>query len=148
VTLIAKRGLIAYYRFIGCIVLLDRFTCDADLPAPGFDRWARISARLVRRTNAEPDLMILLDGAVEMMYARKHEHGLAELQLRRDAYLAMTERFPQMAVLDAGEAPEEVRRRATELVWSRWLRAGAVRRGSGEGWRLPTIGWSRAGRSR
>jgi thymidylate kinase len=120
VKLIGKRGLIAYHRFLGCVVLLDRFTCDADLPSADLDRWARISARLVRRTNADPDLMILLDGPVELMYARKHEQGLAELQLRRDAYLAMTERFPQMVVLDAARPAEEVRRRATELVWGRW----------------------------
>jgi thymidylate kinase len=120
VQLIGKRGVIAYHRFLGYVVLLDRFTCDADLPAADFDMWARISARLVRRTNPAPDLMILLDGPVDMMYARKREHGLAELQLRREAYLAMTERFPQMVVLDAAQPPEEVRRRATALVWGRW----------------------------
>jgi hypothetical protein len=70
VKLIGKRGLIAYHRFLGCVVLLDRFTCDADLPSANLDTWGRISASLVRRTNADPDLMILLDGPVELMYAR------------------------------------------------------------------------------
>jgi thymidylate kinase len=122
VTLLSKAVLIACHRRLGRLVLLDRYTCDADLPSDDLDLKGRISAKLVRRTNAEPDLIILLDAPVELMYARKGEHGLDELQVRRDAYLGMTGRFAQMVVIDAEQPPDEVRRQATALLWDRWLR--------------------------
>jgi thymidylate kinase len=77
--------------------------------------------------------MILLDAPAELMYARKGEHGVAELQLRRKAYLAMAERFPQMVVIDAEQSRDAVRRQATELIWKRWSQSdgsGASRSGS------------------
>jgi thymidylate kinase len=133
VTLMVKRGLIAWHRGRGHLVLLDRYTLDADLPSDDLGLKARISATLVRRTNAEPDMMILLDAPAELMYARKGEHGVVELQLRREAYLAMIKRFPQMVVIDAEQSPDEVRRQATELIWKRWSQSdgsGASRSGS------------------
>jgi thymidylate kinase len=123
VTLLSKSVLIRYHRSRGRVILLDRYTCDADLPAADVDWKGRVSARLVRRTCAEPDLVILLDAPVELMYARKGEHGIRELQLRRDAYLAMAGRFRQMVILDATEPLDDVRRRATVLLWDAWSRA-------------------------
>jgi thymidylate kinase len=122
VKLVGKAALIAYHRRLGRLVLLDRYTCDADLPSADLDVWGRISAKLVRRTNADPDVMILLDAPVELMYARKGEHGVDELQLRRDAYLSMRDRFPQMVVVDAAQPRDEVRRQATALLWKSWVR--------------------------
>jgi hypothetical protein len=54
------------------------------------------------------------------MYARKGEHGVAELQLWRDAYRAMSGRYPQMAIVDASMPADDVRREATRLVWEAW----------------------------
>ena len=125
VKLLVKRALIAWHQRRGHLVILDRYTLDADLPSDDLDLKGRISARLVRRTNADPELMILLDAPAELMYARKGEHGVAELQLRRTAYLAMVERFPQMVVIDAEQSRDEVRRQATELIWKQWLQSDA-----------------------
>jgi thymidylate kinase len=122
VKLVGKAALIAYHRRLGRLVLLDRYTCDADLPATDLDVWGRISAKLVRHTNAEPDVMILLDAPVELMYARKGEHDVGELQLARDAYLSMRDRFPQMVVVDGAQPRDEVRRQATALLWKKWVR--------------------------
>jgi len=119
--LLTKAVLIAWNQRRGRLVVLDRYTLDAELPSDDLDLKGRISARLVRRTNADPDLMILLDAPAELMYARKGEHGVAELQLRRKAYLAMAKRFPQMVVVDAEQSRDEVRRQATQLIWKRWL---------------------------
>jgi thymidylate kinase len=129
VRLLSKSVLIRYHRRQGRVILLDRFTCDADLPAPDADWKSRVSAQLVRRTCADPDVMILLDAPVELMFARKGEHGVRELQLRRSGYHAMADRFPQMVVLDAAEPAEDVRRRATALLWERWSRPAAARNG-------------------
>ena len=123
--LLAKSVSIAYHRRRGRLVLLDRFTCDADLPSADLDLKGRISAKMVQRTCAEPDVIVLLDAPVELMYARKGEHGTEELQLRRTAYLGMAERFPQMVVVDAAQPLEEVRRQATALLWRRWTDAPA-----------------------
>jgi thymidylate kinase len=122
VKLVGKAASIAYHRRLGRLVLLDRYTCDADLPSADLDVWGRISTRLVRHTNADPDVMILLDAPAELMYARKGEHSVDELELRRDAYLSMRGRFPQMAVVDAAQPPDEVRRQATAVLWSNWVR--------------------------
>jgi thymidylate kinase len=120
--LLAKSVVIGYHRGLGHLVLLDRYTCDAELPTSTADVWGRISARLVRMTCAPPDLILLLDAPVELMYARKGEHGLNELQLRRDAYLDMLGRFPQMVVVDVAQTADAVRQQATVLLWDRWSR--------------------------
>jgi thymidylate kinase len=122
VKLLAKSLVIGYYRGLGRLVLLDRYTYDAELPTSTADVWGRISARLVRMTCAAPGLTLLLDAPVELMYARKGEHGLAELQLRRDAYLEMRGRLPQMVVVDVAQTPDAVRRQATVLLWDKWSR--------------------------
>jgi thymidylate kinase len=133
VKLLVKGGLIAWHRRRGRLVLLDRYTLDAELPSDDLDLKGRISATLVRRTNADPDMMILLDAPAELMYARKGEHGVAELQVRREAYLAMAKRFRQMVLIDAEQSHDEVRRQATKLIWNRWSQSdgsGAGRSGS------------------
>jgi thymidylate kinase len=123
VRLLAKSLLITIHRRQGKLVLLDRHTCDADLPAADLDLKGRVSAALVRRTCAEPDLVLLLDAPVELMYARKGEHGVEELELRREAYLSMRDGLRDMVVLDAAKPAEEVRRHATAILWDRWTRA-------------------------
>jgi thymidylate kinase len=114
--LVAKSAIIRLERARGYVVVLDRYTCDADLPSDELDWKGRVSAWLVRRTCAEPDLLLLLDAPAEVMYARKGEHGIRELQLRRAAYLGMGDRYPQLVVLDATRPAADVRCRATDLV--------------------------------
>lgn len=129
VELVSKAVLAAHERRRGRLVVLDRYTCDADLPGAAIDLRGRISARLVRRTSVKPDLMLLLDAPAGLMYARKGEHGIAELQGLREAYLEMAQRIRQMAVLDAAQPADEVRRRATALVWETWSRSATSRNG-------------------
>jgi thymidylate kinase len=123
--LLAKSVAIEHHRRRGRLILLDRYTCDAALPSSTADVRGRVSAWLTTRTCRTPDLILLLDAPVELMYARKGEHGLEELQQRRDAYLAMLEQFPQMVVVDVSQSPDDVRRQATELLWSRWTERAA-----------------------
>jgi thymidylate kinase len=124
-TLLSKAVLIAYHRRRGRLVVLDRYTCDADLPVSELDLKGRVSAMLLRRTCPEPDLILLLDAPVELMYARKGELGLTELQLRRDGYLSMLDKFRDMVIVDAALPLDEVRRQATALLWDRWARSSA-----------------------
>ncbi len=113
---------IAYHRRLGRVVVLDRFTVDADLPKE-LDWRGRLSARLVRRTNVDPDLLVLLDAPVQVMFARKGELGLRELQIRRDAYLAMASRYPRLVVIDATQSRDDVRHQVRDLIWSRLTEA-------------------------
>jgi hypothetical protein len=119
-TLLLKAAIVAGCRSRGRLVLLDHHTVDDDLPSDALDRKNRLSAKLVRRTNAQPDPMRPLDAPVEGMYARKGEREITELQLRRDAYLGMAKRMPHMATIDAQQARDEVRRQATEPLRQRW----------------------------
>jgi thymidylate kinase len=116
-SLLVKAVRIGYHRRLGRLVVLDRYTSDADLPGRGLDRKARVSARLARMTNLRPDLMLLLDAPAEVMRARKPEHDLAEIQQLRRAYLDMVGRFPQMVVLDAAQPLDAVRRQAAAVLW-------------------------------
>ena len=120
VTLIGKSGWIVVQRRLGRLVVLDRYTADADLPYDRHDWKGRVSAVLVRRTVPEPDLVVVLDAPGQLMFDRKGEHTVAELQASRDNYLRMVGSFRHAAVIDATQPPEVVRRRATTLVWRRW----------------------------
>lgn len=116
-SLLGKAARIRYHRRLGRLVVLDRYTSDADLPARGLDLKARVSARLARRTNVQPDLMLLLDAPAEVVQARKPEHELAEIEELRRAYLDMVGRFPQMVVLDATQPLDTVLRQAAAVLW-------------------------------
>jgi thymidylate kinase len=126
-TLKGKSGWITVQRRLGRLVLLDRYTVDAEVPGEVIDWKGRVSAKLVRRSCAEPDLMVLLDAPAEVMFARKGEHDVAALRSSREGYLRMAERFAPMVVVDATQQQDEVRRQVTGLVWARWVETQARR---------------------
>ncbi|MDQ3865299.1 MAG: hypothetical protein M3304_00505 [Actinomycetota bacterium] len=118
-TLCFKTGLIAYHRRLGRVVVLDRFTYDADLPSSSAGWKARVSRRLVMSTCPDPDLIVLLDAPAEVMFARKGEHTLEKLEELRDGYLSLAQKYRQLTVVDATRPREEVRRQVTALLWAR-----------------------------
>lgn len=122
--LLARSSRIAAHRRLGRIVVVDRFTYDADVPSTA-DWKSRTSAKILRRLTREPELAILLDARPEVMFARKGEHDPTRLGELRNSYLRMAQSEPRLAVLDAGEPPESVRRKATALIWDRLRSADA-----------------------
>jgi thymidylate kinase len=112
------KGLAArYQRGRGRLVVFDRYTYDA-LLAPGGEKLrARVSYALIRRTCPAPDLVVMLDVPAATMYARKGELGVARLADFRRRYLAMRQRVPNMAVVDASQSAADVHRAVTARLW-------------------------------
>lgn len=114
------RGLEAWFhRTRGRLVLLDRFTYDVMLPSASLDNRGRITAWLIRRVCAEPQLVLVLNAPAELMWARKGEQGIAELERRRLSYLEMAGARDQSVIIDARQSVGAVRAQAQEAVWRR-----------------------------
>ena len=118
--LAAKSALISYHRSLGRIVIVDRFSYDADVPSTETTDWrAQVSAPVLKRITPDPDLIVLLDAPAEVMYARKGEHDLGKLRRLRAGYLALADRDPRVVVVDAEQPREDVTRQVSALLWER-----------------------------
>lgn len=105
----------------GRLVVFDRYTVDALLPADRPTTWRRRARRwLLARACPRPDLLVVLDAPGSVLHARKGEHDAAQLERRRLQYLALAQRLPGAIVLDATRPIDELRRRLTEIVWRRY----------------------------
>jgi thymidylate kinase len=128
VRLLARSVQARLQRTRGQVVLLDRFTYDVLLPSPVLDRRGRITVALVRRVGAEPQLVLVLDAPAEVMFARKGEQGIEELERRRRSYLEVARTREDAAVIDATQPVEAVREEAQRVLWVRlrrhWSRSG------------------------
>lgn len=100
------------YQLRGFVVLYDRhFLFDF---APEIE--AEASERLERRLHRwclthlypRPDLVIFLDAPGEVLFARKGESTVEELERRRRAFLKQGERVPNFVRVDATRPLEEV----------------------------------------
>jgi len=120
--LIARSAQARFQRARGRLVLLDRFTYDVLLPSPELDRRGRATAALVRRIGTEPQLVLVLDAPAEVMFARKGEQGIDELERRRLSYLDIARTRADSAVIDATQAIAVVREEAHRAVWARLRR--------------------------
>jgi thymidylate kinase len=120
--LLARSAQARFQRARGRVVLLDRFTYDVLLPSPALDRRGRITVALVRRVGAEPQLVLVLDAPPEVMFARKGEQGIEELQRRRLSYLDIARSRQDSAVIDATQPVEAVREEAQRVVWGQLRR--------------------------
>lgn len=109
-------------RARGRVVLLDRFTYDVLLPSPVLDRRGRMTVTLVRRVGTEPQLVLVLDAPAEVMFARKGEQGIEELERRRLSYLDVARIRDDSAVIDATQPVEAVREEAQRVIWARLRR--------------------------
>jgi thymidylate kinase len=127
-TLLGKSAWIQLQRHLGKLVLLDRYTSDAALPASAVDWKGCISSTLVQKTCAEPDLVVVLDAPAETMFARKGEQSIAKLQASREMNLAMLETFRDVVVVDAAQPPEDVRREVTIHISDHWVGKALRRR--------------------
>jgi thymidylate kinase len=99
----------------GRLVVVDRHPIETAL-APG-GRAAAAKRALLRAAVPAPDVTLLLDAPAELMFARKGEHDVFELQRQRDRYRALAETIGGH-VVDAARPADEVRRRATAIVWN------------------------------
>jgi thymidylate kinase len=127
--LAAKSALIRYHRSLGRVVIVDRYSYDADVsPAETTDWKARVSAPILKRITPEPDLIVLLDAPAEVMHERKGEHDVHTLRRLRAGYLALADRDARMVVVDATQPREDVTRQVSAMLWAR---VGSHRAGNG-----------------
>jgi thymidylate kinase len=100
------------YQLRGYVVLYDRhFVLDfapeiAGARCDSLDR--RLHRWLVAKTYPRPDLVIYLDAPAELLFARKGELTVEELERRRQGFLRMGERLPRFVRVDATRSEDEV----------------------------------------
>jgi thymidylate kinase len=70
-------------------------------------------------------VVVLLDAAPEVLFARKGEHDVASLAAQREGYRAVVESLRNGVVVDASRPTDEVVEDVIQAVW----RAEARRRG-------------------
>lgn len=106
-----------YHRALGRIVLLDRFLVDAALPSQELDWKGTVSRTLVAKLGFTPDRFVLLDAPPAVVFARKGELTLEELEERRSYYLGLS-RSPRWRVVDATRPPRQVLQDVGDIVWA------------------------------
>lgn len=102
----------------GQLVLFDRYTYDALVPANGQGLLRRARRWLLAHACPPPDLTVVLDAPGEVLFARKGEHDAARLEAQRQSYLRLSTQRARTAVVDATRSPAEVRRAVASLVCS------------------------------
>ncbi len=117
VQLISRSFVLSYFRWRGCIVILDRFNYDAVLVTKEATWRQRFTAALVLRMSRTPDLILVLDLPGEVAFARKGEQDVDTLNEWRAAYRALELGRGRPVILDATEPIAEVLRLATKEIW-------------------------------
>lgn len=91
------------------MVIFDRYHADL-LVDPRRYRYGgpMTVARLASALMPQPDRVIFLDAAPEILYSRKQEVSLDKLAISRERYLALCKTHPRCCVIDASRPVEEV----------------------------------------
>lgn len=106
------------YCALGHLVVFDRYTFDALLPAgtPQILR-RRISNWLLAHACPAPDLVFVLDAPGSLMFKRKGEHNPEHLEAQRQAFLRISQRLPNARIIDTTRGEESVRREVVGDIW-------------------------------
>lgn len=100
------------YELRGYVVLYDRhfiFDFSPEIQANLGDSWERrLHWRFLDRLYPRPDLVIFLDAPGEVLFARKGESTIAELERRRQAFLGHGKKLDNFVRIDATRPLDEV----------------------------------------
>ncbi|MDF2733505.1 MAG: hypothetical protein K0S97_128 [Chloroflexota bacterium] len=99
----------------GRLVLFDRHPYDARLGGPTRGL-ARMRRGILAHALPAPDLVIVLDAPPDLLFSRKPEHPLAQIEEQRRRYLDLAARTRSAVVVDVGGSLEEVTDKVRELV--------------------------------
>jgi thymidylate kinase len=100
-----------YYQVRGYVVLYDRHFLFDFAPEIAPKPWSleqRIHAWCLTHLYPRPDLVIYLDAPGAVLFARKGESTVAELERRRQGFLRQGARFPNFVRVDATRPLAEV----------------------------------------
>jgi thymidylate kinase len=112
----------AYHRQRGRLVVFDRYASGSLIgvqdgpPHKQLRRWA------MRLICPPPDIVVYLDAPTEVLHQRKQEQSPEQLERQRQHYRHILKGVAGTAVVDAGHAPDAVRRRVAALIWQRYAR--------------------------
>jgi thymidylate kinase len=99
------------YELRGFVVLYDRhffFDFSPEITGGGGALDRRLHEWHLRRCYPRPGLVIFLDAPGHVLYARKHESSVEELERRRQAFLAAGQRLRHFVRVDATRPLPEV----------------------------------------
>ena len=118
------RQLLAWsYQLRGYIVLYDRhfrFDFSHEVRDEPFDQ--RLHRLLVTRFYPRPDLVIYLDAPAEVLYARKGEKDLIDLEARRQAFMSAGSGMRGFVTVDATQPLDSVYGRIHQLITEHYER--------------------------
>jgi hypothetical protein len=108
-----------YYQTRGYVVLYDRHFLFDFAPEIAPRPWSleqRLHAWCLAHLYPRPDLVIYLDAPGAVLFARKGELSIAELERRRQGFLRQGARFPNFVRVDATRPLPEVYKDVTAHV--------------------------------
>jgi len=112
------RSLTGFYcRLRGRTVVYDRYVYDTWLNPRPTRLIKRFRRFLIEQTCPDPDMVILLDAPGTLLFSRKHEHDAHSLEQKRQAYLKVGTRIPNLHIVDATQDLRAVSAEATSIVW-------------------------------
>lgn len=99
------------------LVIFDRYYYDyyADMKRYQYSLSPNF-ARAFAWSIPKPDLIFVLDAPADILYARKQELTLEEIERQRRIYRHFSEREPHAVLVDASRSPEEVARQITKTI--------------------------------
>lgn len=100
-----------YYQRRGFTVLCDRhfvFDFSREIAGPAAESLDRRLHRWSLHLYPRPDLVIFLDAPGELLFARKGESSVAELERRRQGFLRVGANVPNFVRVDAARPLEDV----------------------------------------
>jgi thymidylate kinase len=108
---------------LGRIVIFDRYAYDAFLPSlrrrnvrEQAHRW------FLSHVHPTPDAVLILDSPADVLYARRPEHALDELERDRQVYSSLASKLSDSLIVDGSGSPEELRREALGVIWRLYSR--------------------------
>jgi len=115
-----RQGLSWYYQLRGLVVLYDRhfvFDFAPEITENSPDTLEkRVHRWCLENLYPSPDLVIFLDAPGEVLFARKGELSVAELERRRQGFLRQGARLPHFVRVDATRPLEVVYQEVAEHV--------------------------------
>jgi thymidylate kinase len=109
-----RQALAWYFQWRGHLVLFDRHYIadyhahDMRAGVPGQTLARRVHGFVLRRFYPRPDLVVVLDAPPELLFARKSEGTLQDLERRHAEYRSLDTVFPNVVTIDASQSPEGV----------------------------------------
>ncbi len=118
-------GIGFYHRALGRLVLFDRYVYVT--PPTQRTPLKRAKHWLMTHSCPKPDLVLVLDAPAELVYARKGERTLPELEAERQHMLGLGRSIGHHQVVDATRPKDDVRVDVIGRIWERY----ATRWGNG-----------------